>query len=313
MKKLFVLFLLVALVPFTVGCSLWGHDEDRDVLETKTITLAKVFPADTELSEGNLKPAAIVLKWSQLFMMVNGNRFGYWKHEMTTAGVKVLFQRTLPVAAANEILGKTVLVQVFIAPKTGVEVPVTAEASEPISSSAETTSETSAPALEEVTEIPATVETAIATELAKTGDTIDTTKFEVSSVTVLKATNETPVATESAKATPVTISATQPATFTVTLNHPCDSTSTTWEVAVQNTAAGTTEKVITSSSTNSPLKVTQSTDKTSFTILVTPNDTYKLTVGQTYSIILVKTNATYTVSGKVYYPTIPLPRYITVQ
>jgi len=28
MKKLFVLFLLVALVPFSVGCSLWGGDDD---------------------------------------------------------------------------------------------------------------------------------------------------------------------------------------------------------------------------------------------------------------------------------------------
>ncbi len=32
MKKLFVLFLLVALVPFTVGCSLWGNDEDLNVI-----------------------------------------------------------------------------------------------------------------------------------------------------------------------------------------------------------------------------------------------------------------------------------------
>lgn len=44
MKKLFVLFLLVALVPFTVGCSLWGHDEDLDVLPV-TITAKAVVPA----------------------------------------------------------------------------------------------------------------------------------------------------------------------------------------------------------------------------------------------------------------------------
>ncbi|PKL45286.1 MAG: hypothetical protein CVV42_18840 [Candidatus Riflebacteria bacterium HGW-Riflebacteria-2] len=44
MKKLFVLFLLVALVPFSVGCSLWGNDEDLDVIPV-TVTAKAVVPA----------------------------------------------------------------------------------------------------------------------------------------------------------------------------------------------------------------------------------------------------------------------------
>lgn len=44
MKKLFVLFLLVALVPFSVGCSLWGGDDD-EVTYPPVLTAKVTVPA----------------------------------------------------------------------------------------------------------------------------------------------------------------------------------------------------------------------------------------------------------------------------
>lgn len=45
MKKLFVLFLLVALVPFTVGCSLFGDDSDSASVDMATLTASAQLPA----------------------------------------------------------------------------------------------------------------------------------------------------------------------------------------------------------------------------------------------------------------------------
>jgi len=69
MKKLFVLFLLVALVPFTVGCSLWGHDEDLDVLPT-TWTVKVTDPANL----GSVRAAAPVVgdAYYGYYITING-------------------------------------------------------------------------------------------------------------------------------------------------------------------------------------------------------------------------------------------------
>jgi len=71
MKKLFVLFLLVALVPFTVGCSLWGQDEDLDVIATTTESVVVTVPA-SEVSGVNLRAA---VSYETLKLFVNGIEF----------------------------------------------------------------------------------------------------------------------------------------------------------------------------------------------------------------------------------------------
>lgn len=69
MKKLFVLFLLVALVPFTVGCSLWGQDEDRDVLDSAKVEISAKVPASIVSASGALRAA---VGYSTLTMTIDG-------------------------------------------------------------------------------------------------------------------------------------------------------------------------------------------------------------------------------------------------
>lgn len=63
MKKLFVLFLLVALVPFTVGCSLWGNDEDNSVLDLSKVSVSVKVPASVVSSSlrGAVPSSSLVL------------------------------------------------------------------------------------------------------------------------------------------------------------------------------------------------------------------------------------------------------------
>ncbi len=123
MKKLFVLFLLVALVPFSIGC--WGDDDDDTVLPTKTLTLAKVLPANT--FAGTLR-GAVSLQWSNLFMNVvkSGTtvKLPYKIHTATADGVKVVFEATVYETFFDSVNGQSVQTEIQIQP-TGVANPVT--------------------------------------------------------------------------------------------------------------------------------------------------------------------------------------------
>ncbi|PKL45799.1 MAG: hypothetical protein CVV41_02010 [Candidatus Riflebacteria bacterium HGW-Riflebacteria-1] len=68
MKKLFVLFLLVALVPFTVGCSLWGQDEDLDVVDYAKASVSVKVPASV-VSASSLRGA---VSYTTLSMTIGG-------------------------------------------------------------------------------------------------------------------------------------------------------------------------------------------------------------------------------------------------
>ena len=68
MKKLFVLFLLVALVPFTVGCSLWGQDEDLDVVDYAKASVSVKVPASI-VSASSLRGA---VSYTTLSMTIGG-------------------------------------------------------------------------------------------------------------------------------------------------------------------------------------------------------------------------------------------------
>lgn len=71
MKKLFVLFLLVALVPFSVGCSLWGNDEDTDVLDYAKASVKAKLPASI-VAPTSLRGA---VSYTTLAMTINGIPF----------------------------------------------------------------------------------------------------------------------------------------------------------------------------------------------------------------------------------------------
>ncbi|KAF1082127.1 MAG: hypothetical protein GQF41_1767 [Candidatus Rifleibacterium amylolyticum] len=66
MKKLFVLFLLVALVPFSVGCSLWGGDDDA-------ITYPPVLTAKVTVPAGGFSLlGAAPTTYAGYYVTVNG-------------------------------------------------------------------------------------------------------------------------------------------------------------------------------------------------------------------------------------------------
>jgi hypothetical protein len=73
MKKLFVIFLLVSLVPFTVGCNgLWDFDDDDDPVAMKTLTSKVTFPATAVSANGNIRG---VLAYKDLKLEINNVTF----------------------------------------------------------------------------------------------------------------------------------------------------------------------------------------------------------------------------------------------
>jgi len=285
MKKLFVLFLLVALVPFSVGCSLWGHDEDTDVLATKVLTLGKVFPADSFVE--NLRPAAIALKWEMLFMRVNGQKLFYKGKALGENGMTVFFQASIPETTLETISGKSVTVEVILEPKDGVEVEIS-KTTETIPAAAVTTTAPTSltPTTVEVSETEiTTIPTAEITEALGT-DTIGE-PIKVTSITVSGVTGE--VSTNSAA--PTELTSAQSYVFTVKLSEAIPSTITTptWTVTVKD-SADAAAKTITSTDTNSPIVVAYNADKTEMTVTVTPTANYPMNVGKTFSILLSATN-----------------------
>ncbi len=298
MKKLFVLFLLVSLVPFVVGC--WGSDNDDSVLPTKTLTLSKVLPAGT--FAGTLR-GAVVLQWSNLFMNVvkSGTtvKLPYKSHTASTDGVTVVFEAVVAETFFDSVNGESVQTEIQILPA-GVTTAVTV-----VSLTTETlpalTSGVAAATPTKVTTVDiAAIETAITAQ----GATL-ATPFKVSNVKF----GNTEIST--ASATPTEIQTAVTYTFTVALSAAYTSPTTaspSWQLAVQNITAGSTEKVIVNTSSTGPVKVTESNDKLTLTVVVTTDATYKLTVGQTYSIVLKSTDAKV---GDVP-ATLPVARYIKI-
>ncbi len=72
MKKLFVLFLLVVLVPFTVGCNLFGGDDDGPAAVNMTkLTASAVLPASA--GKPSLRGAAVAANKFENVTMKIGN------------------------------------------------------------------------------------------------------------------------------------------------------------------------------------------------------------------------------------------------
>jgi len=129
MKKLFVLFLLVALVPFSVGCSLWGGDDDA--VTYPPILTAKVVVPAAGLS---LRGASVAgTDYSAYTITLNGVTLPATSYEVVSgsSNVEITFssivsqadkdsveKATLPVTVVITGNGKTVYAVVESAAKT---------------------------------------------------------------------------------------------------------------------------------------------------------------------------------------------------
>ncbi len=117
MKKLFALFLLVALVPFSVGCNLWSYD-DPDPVATVSKSLSVKLPA-TAFS--GIKAA---VSYDTVTMTVNGIEFkidGTPTFNEADDTWSVTFKATLTAGQVDAITGNAVPVVI----KTGSTTLVT--------------------------------------------------------------------------------------------------------------------------------------------------------------------------------------------
>jgi len=103
MRKLFVLFLLVALVPFTVGCNgLWDFDDDTDAVAQSTLKMARIFPAGTFATKG-----ATVAYLEDLTLVVDGITMVYDSHTFDASGSPVVtFKAVIPTATLQALQAK---------------------------------------------------------------------------------------------------------------------------------------------------------------------------------------------------------------
>jgi hypothetical protein len=113
MKKLFVIFLLVSLVPFTVGCNgLWDFDDDDDPVATKTLTAKTILPSSTISAGTNIRAAT---SYNGLTMTINGITFSPTDaKDLGDGTVEVTYKATVSLTTANAITGNSVEVKVFL-------------------------------------------------------------------------------------------------------------------------------------------------------------------------------------------------------
>jgi len=316
MKKLFVLFLLVALVPFTVGCSLFGSSyDDPDPVPTSRLAISKVIPAAGILA-GNIRAAAVALNVSDLFMEVVylgvTYKLPYKSHTVNADGnVVVVFETTLPTATFDTLKGKATTAEIKVQPA-GVASAVTVVAATAYTVPSNIVSgTTTADTTVQVSKTLAEIEAA----LKLLDSTITIAQYKVSTVKLTKrgatAVTAEEIGTSTSNITDIASAASY--TFEITMDAAYTNTSApTFEVSAQNTRTGTTAKSIATSGTTSPIAVTWNEAKTVATIVITPNSTYELKVGETYKVgAITNAEATVGTTTKVK-ATTPAARFIRI-
>ena len=116
MKKLFVLFLLVALVPFTVGCSLWGGD-DEPVTYPPILTAKVIVPA----AGLSLRAAAADVagtNWAGYKISLNGVELPAILWEAVAGGVELTFQDMVSQAQKDAVEKATAPIVVVLTGET---------------------------------------------------------------------------------------------------------------------------------------------------------------------------------------------------
>lgn len=271
MRKLFVLFLLVALVPFTVGCNgLWDFDDDSDPVATTLVKLSRSFPAGAFTTRGATVPYV-----EDLTYVVDGITFAYASHTINDAGaIVVIFQAVMPTTSYNALqakaaVGTTVATQL----KLGTNVIAT-EAAATLPTTLPTTTTTDA----------TLVTTAVAITVDLSGITDLVAPFSVTGVTFGGA------AVSKVAGTYTNVNSQTP-TFTVTFDAaPVDATTATFAVKVTNLATGVSYTLTTL--TQGGLTVTPVAGQNAVTIAVAATNTINETLktNTNYSIALVETN-----------------------
>ena len=99
MKKLFVLFLLVALVPFTVGCGLFGDNDDTSPVDLPTLRATVTGIATPASIRGNLA----AFQAAGYTVVINGNILSPVAAVANGANWDVTFQALVDAAAIAAI------------------------------------------------------------------------------------------------------------------------------------------------------------------------------------------------------------------
>jgi len=313
MKKLFVLFLLVALVPFSVGCSLWGHDEDLDVIAKSPVALTVKVPA-AGIAGASLKGA---ISYQTLRLTIGGYEFtpgtptgpvdGLWtivfSASLTDAQQATLIDSTADTAVITSTLDTT---------KTILSFPVTLTS---LTSVVVAVAEDGTVKVNDVT-VPAT-------DVTEGTFDVDTYNFEVTSVQV----NAKDVATKTADIDNNVVTTLTP-TFTLTFDAaPANLTTATWKVIVSSiTVNGDTVTTVKEYTLDSSVAA----EKALFDVAAVDGDTTKATVkinasttdltknlesGKTYKVQISANNLYTGTSTSPKYLNTPVPFYfkVTVQ
>ncbi len=307
MKKLFVLFLLVALVPFTVGCGLFGDNDDTTPINmaTKEVVLPQLFPPDFF---GSLRAATnISLNFSDMIFNITIGAttvpMKYKSHKPVAAGVEVLFSRFVDETTFATIqTAGTVTGQVVIQPA-GVTNPVVVVTSTSIT--VPTTLTSGVPVTTPSTPVTTVAVNTIANGITSQNSDLVVKTFKLVSVKYANAEVSTS-ATTAAPATNVTQAST--INFAIEIDNAWTGTATpTFEVFVDN--INTTVAAQTISTSNNLVKVIWNSDKKTATVEITnssANGTQYMKTGETYSIAL-KSATIDTVKAAI-----PAARYIKI-
>lgn len=282
MKKFLVLFLLVSLVPFTVGCRLF--DKGDDVSDpTTTLRLSAVVPAGEFVP--SIRAAAVYLRYSEMFMELKESgrtiRLNYESHEAIPEGVRINFAAAVASSRFNSLKGKATFYSVKLQPA-GLTEPVVVVDSTAYTVPSKIVAGTAPDAHIPPAENVKTAEVEDAITAIDRNATFP--KFKVTDV--LHGTTEL----STVKASPTEVSSAASYTFVVKADKSYANTSVpTWKVRVANVKDGG-RFVITTVDVDYAT-VTYNAAKTEATIVVTPAAGTPLTEGETYSIVLQETNA----------------------
>ena len=279
MKKLFVLFLLVALVPFTVGCSLWGHDEDLDVIAKTTKSATVKVPA-AAISGVSARAA---VSYTTMTLTINGIPFsisGTPVYNKTDDTYTITFVAELTESQIESISA------------VAVPVVITAGGNTIVSTTTSVSIDTTVPVIVVVDNGDGTIDVTVnGTTVVDNSTPPVLPKYEVASVTVL---------TTELNATEYKKIASLTPTFTVTLKEAYTNASldaVKWDVKVTNKTTGL-DFVL--SSTNTAHKalftVAASGDaKKAVTVKVNTKDGAQpssLTINEDYEVTLIATDLT---------------------
>lgn len=272
MRKLFVLFLLVALVPFTVGCNgLWDFDDDTDPVATTLVKLSRTIPAGTFATK-----AQTVAYVEDLTYVVDGITMIYDSHTFNDAGdLVVIFKATIPTTTYTALQKKaTDGTAVATQLKLGTTV-VASEAAAALPTTIPTATTTTAAIVAITT--PVTVDLKDVPNLVVP---VKVSKVEFGTTEILK----------DAQGTPAVVTSQTP-TFKVTFDQAVvDAANATFELKVTNLTNNNSYTLTTVA--QGGLTVTPVTGENAVNIAVGTNATINKTLltGKKYSVALVKTN-----------------------